>query len=150
MYREPSSAPRKSSYSPARELARARPSAPAIPFDGHEGLRLEGERALRDLRDGRAPLGRAARRFAAALRAFVRQKRGAPHKNMRVFAVSMTPPELLARDGLDIRDASCRINSNFLISSRTYWYVVPTFVFAKRDHGDLSRKESVIAFMNSM
>ena len=75
------------------------------------------------------------------------QKRGAPHKNMRVFAVSMTPPELLARDGLDIRDASCRINSNFLISSRTYWYVVPTFVFAKRDHGDLSRKESVIAFM---
>ena len=76
------------------------------------------------------------------------QRRGAPHKSMRVFAVKQTPRELLhTRDPLELRDWSCRINSNYLIYSRTYWYVVPTFVLSAKAHGGESKEETIIPLM---
>jgi tRNA pseudouridine(38-40) synthase len=67
------------------------------------------------------------------------QSRGAPHKNMHLFSVMMTPKELLdSRDRLNIRDWSCRINSNYLIYSRTYFYVIPTYLLSKLP-GDVSK-----------
>lgn len=75
------------------------------------------------------------------------QKRGAPHKNMCMFGVRMTPRELLdPNNHLDIRHPTCRINSNHLIQCRTYMYVVPSFVLSKA-HGNESKEDSVIPLM---
>jgi tRNA pseudouridine(38-40) synthase len=79
------------------------------------------------------------------------QERGAADKcmtNMRVFAVMMTPRELLnSHDLLDIRDNTCRINSNHLIVSRTYWYIVPSYVLSKGANGGESRKDVIMTRM---
>lgn len=74
------------------------------------------------------------------------QRRGAPHKNMHLFSVMMTPKEYLdPRDHLNIREWSCRINSNHLIYSRTYYYVIPSYLLSKLQ-GDVS-KDTILANM---
>ena len=75
------------------------------------------------------------------------QKRGAPHKNMHMFGVRMTPRELLdLNNPLDIRNPTCRINSNHLIKLRTYMYVVPSYVLSKSP-GSESKEETVVPLM---